>query len=52
MHVYRIFVPYSPSYTLYPHSPPPSGTKPPDKTCSAFLFSDFVKEKKMTFLFV
>jgi hypothetical protein len=25
---------------------------PPERTCSALLFSDLVKEKKMTFLFV
>jgi hypothetical protein len=26
--------------------PPPTATNPPDRTCSAVLFSDFVKEKK------
>jgi hypothetical protein len=31
--------------------PPPTGTNPPGRTCSAFLFSCFVKEKKMTILF-
>jgi hypothetical protein len=27
-------------------------TLPPGRTCSTLLFSDFVKEKDMTFLFV
>jgi hypothetical protein len=28
IHVYTIFVPYSSSYTLSPHPPPPTGTNP------------------------
>jgi hypothetical protein len=39
----------------FPHILPcPTGTNATDRTYSAFLFSDFVKEKKkeMTFLFV
>jgi hypothetical protein len=40
--------PYSPSYTLSP-CPLLTGTNPPVRTCSALLFSDFVKQ--MTFLF-
>jgi hypothetical protein len=34
------------SYTLSPHPPPTTGTKLPDRTCSALLFSFFVKKKK------
>jgi hypothetical protein len=45
----HIFPPYSPFYTLSPHPPPPTGTNPPGRTCSALLFSDFVKEKKWHF---
>jgi hypothetical protein len=45
INVYTVFVPYSPTFTISPH-PPPTGTNPLDKTCSAFLFSDSVKEKK------
>jgi hypothetical protein len=52
IHVYTVFALYSPStlfshlllFLLVPH--------PPSRTCSALLFSNFVKEKKMTFLFV
>jgi hypothetical protein len=45
-------------YLHYIHPPTPFSHIPPlpvlpttlpDRTCSAFLFSDFVKEKKMTF---
>jgi hypothetical protein len=48
IHVYTIFAPYSPSHTLSP-PPPPSywyNPSPHCRTCSALLFSDFVKEKK------
>jgi hypothetical protein len=41
VHVYTAFASYSPSYTLSPYPPPPSGTKPPNRTCSVLLFSDF-----------
>jgi hypothetical protein len=46
--VYTVFALYSPSYTLSPLSPPPTGGKPPTpgRTCSALLFSDFAKERK------
>jgi hypothetical protein len=39
--------------THFPHLlPPPTGTNPSPhcRTCSALLFSDFVKEKKMILL--
>jgi hypothetical protein len=39
--------------TSFPHILPPwTGTNPPDQTSSALLFSNSVKGKKMTFLFV
>jgi hypothetical protein len=42
IHVYTVFAPYSQSYTLsLPPSLPTSG-----RTCSALLFSDFIKEIK------
>jgi hypothetical protein len=42
IHVHTVFVPYLPSYTfsLHPVCPPPY------RTYSAFLFSNFVKEKE------
>jgi hypothetical protein len=46
IHVYTVFALYSPSYMLSPHPSPLTATTPPNKTCSAILFSDFVKEKK------
>jgi hypothetical protein len=49
IHVYTVFAPYSPSHTFSPHPPFPSHC--PGRMCSALLFSNFVKEKKMTFLF-
>jgi hypothetical protein len=40
-------------YLFHIHpSPPPTGTTLPGRTCSAFLFSNFVKEKKKTFLLI
>jgi hypothetical protein len=49
IYVYTVFALYSPSHVL----PPPHWYQPPlSRTCSAFLFSSFVKEKKKTFLFV
>jgi hypothetical protein len=45
-HVHTVSALYSPSYT-FPHLlPPPMGTKPPGRTCSAFLFPNFVKERQ------
>jgi hypothetical protein len=39
-------------FTTFPHVlPPPTRTHPPDRTCSALLVSDFVKEKKWHFCF-
>jgi hypothetical protein len=36
--------------TPFPHHfPPPMGTQSPDRTCSALLFSNFVKEEKWHF---
>jgi hypothetical protein len=51
-HVYTVFAPYSPSYTLS-HILPPTSTipSPPDRIYSALLVSDFVKEKKTFLLF-
>jgi hypothetical protein len=46
MHVHTEFAPYSPSYTLSPYPPPPTGTNSPDRTCFALLFSNFVKNKQ------
>jgi hypothetical protein len=31
---------------------PPTGTNPPDRTCSALLFSDFVEEKNDIFVYL
>jgi hypothetical protein len=45
-----VFAPYSPSFSLSPHPSLPL-VATPDSTCSALLFSDFIR-KKMTFLFV
>jgi hypothetical protein len=50
-HVHTVFAPYSPSYTLSPHPPPFYQYQPPThRTCSALLFSKFVKEKNDTFV--
>jgi hypothetical protein len=49
IHVYTVFAPYSPSYTL---SPLPSSSRwywqppTPCRICSSLLFSNFVKEWK------
>jgi hypothetical protein len=40
-HVYTVFAPCSPSFTLSHFLLPPTGTNFPDRTCSAFLFSNF-----------
>jgi hypothetical protein len=40
MHVYAEFVLYSPSHTLSPLT----GTNPPERTCSALLFCELIKE--------
>jgi hypothetical protein len=53
--VYRVFAPYSPSFTISP--PPPTGTNPPaappGRTCFALLFCIRKEEgKKITFLVV
>jgi hypothetical protein len=55
MDVYTFFTPNSPSYPLSllpPHLPQVPTPPTPGRLCSAFLFSDFVEEKKITFLFV
>jgi hypothetical protein len=51
-HVYTVSAPCSPSHTLTPPPPHSHRYQSRDRTYSALLFSDFVKEKKMTFLFV
>jgi hypothetical protein len=53
IHVYTVFfVLYSPSYILFPHAPPPTGSNlPPPQTCSALLFSKFIKKKRHFYLF-
>jgi hypothetical protein len=52
--VYTVFAPYSPSYTFSHILPPPTANnaRHPGKTCSTHLFSDFIKETKLIFLFV
>jgi hypothetical protein len=50
IHVYRIFLPYSP-FNPFPYFlSPPTGTHPPDRNCFAFLISVFVKKKKDIFV--
>jgi hypothetical protein len=49
IHVYKVFVPYSSSYTLphfLPHFHCSQLSPPPGRTCSVLLFFDFVKEKR------
>jgi hypothetical protein len=46
IHGYTIFAPYSPSYSLFPHPPPPTGTNLPGRTFSVLLFPDFVEEEE------
>jgi hypothetical protein len=48
--MYMVFSQYSPSHMLSPSLS--HWYETPNKTFSTLLFSDFVKEKKMTFLFV
>jgi hypothetical protein len=51
--VYTVFTPYTPSHTLSPPFLPLTVTPLLlGRTCFALLFSDFVKEKKMTFFLV
>jgi hypothetical protein len=50
IHVYTVFVPYSPSYTISPFPPPPTGTDSHPRTYSALLLSDFVKEKNSIYV--
>jgi hypothetical protein len=55
MHVFTVFAPYSPSYSLSPPSSPfhwYHHTHTLGRTCSALLFSDFVKEKRKIFLLI
>jgi hypothetical protein len=42
--VYTVFAPYSPFYTFSPHDSPSHCTNSSDRTCSALLFSSFVKK--------
>jgi hypothetical protein len=60
IHVYTVFTLYSPSYTLFHHTTPPTCTyaSTMGRTCSDPLFSDFVevhrknlKKKKLHFFF-
>jgi hypothetical protein len=44
MHVYRIFLPYSPSNPLSLYPPPPTYPHHPDKTYFTLLVSIFVKK--------
>jgi hypothetical protein len=41
IHVYMVFVPYSPSYTLSPHTPPSHWYQSPERTCFALLKLEF-----------
>jgi hypothetical protein len=43
-HVHMVFALWSPSHTLA--TPLPTGTNPPERTCSTLLFSNCVKDKK------
>jgi hypothetical protein len=52
MHIYTVFAPYSPLTLFLLFLPLPLVPTSQDRTSSALLFSDSVKEKKMTFLFV
>jgi hypothetical protein len=49
IHVYTLFALCSHSQTLSPPPPIPLVPTSPDRTCSALLFSDFVKEKQQHF---
>jgi hypothetical protein len=44
--VCTVFAPSSPSYNFFPSPPLPTGTKPPGRTCSNVLFSNFSKRKE------
>jgi hypothetical protein len=44
--MYTVFVLCSPTYTLSPSPPLPTGSITPDRIFSVLLFSDFVEEKK------
>jgi hypothetical protein len=51
--VYTVFAPYSPSFTIFLLLAPLPLVSTPlalGRTCSALLFSDFVKEKKIFLL--
>jgi hypothetical protein len=50
IHLYPVFALYSSSFLYL--LPPRTGAKSLGRTCSAFLISDFVKEKKIIFWFV
>jgi hypothetical protein len=48
--MYIVFVPQSASYTFSLHAPSPTGSIPPERTCSALLFSNSVKKKTLLFV--
>jgi hypothetical protein len=50
IHLYTVFGPYSPSYSLLPH-PPPSHCYQTVSTCLSLLISEFTKERKKKFHF-